>query len=510
MNELCLRELSEIIGGRLKLGSMPPLGGDLEPVGRIVADCRLVMPGDVFWSLPVSQHDGSRFAEEAYSRGAHGAVVAGRQLEPWAGKFSIEVEDTRWALWQLARWTRRRFTGTVIAVTGGVGKTTTRQMIDTVLRSRLYGSSDTIEHAAGIGAPLGMLDLDEGNDYGILELHAESRGETDSLAHLCIPHVGVITGSNNGHGFACGFKQTSVDVHAELLAALPSDGCLVLNGDDPWLRRMAGRTSVKKIWVGRGSHCDVVASRISNSNGELAFDVDGMRIRIPVWGRHHLVSALAAYAVGRLMNIATRDIASALSEFHSLPTRCEMVDAGGFTIINDTYHADAASMQAALGLLRDFESPGRRIVVCGELADANDRASQVHRQTGEQIVNHCGADMLVACGEFADDVVTAARDAGMPPSRSVACREPQEAARVVQAWLSPGDVVLVKGRREMSMQRVVEKLNRNADAPEERVATSVPPRKLPNHASLGVRTNIIEVPPFALALREADAALPPG
>lgn len=108
MIDLCIRDLVQIVGGRLRLGSPPPLGGPLEPIGRIVADSRQVVENDVFWGLVGPNHDGSRFAEDAFLRGALGAVVSGRRLEPWAGKFSLEVQDTHHALWRLARWIRER------------------------------------------------------------------------------------------------------------------------------------------------------------------------------------------------------------------------------------------------------------------------------------------------------------------------------------------------------------------------------------------------------------------
>jgi UDP-N-acetylmuramoyl-tripeptide--D-alanyl-D-alanine ligase len=504
MNDLCIRELAEIIGGRLRLGAMPPLGGELEPIGRVVADSREVMHGDLFWGMAGSRHDGSRFAEEAYIRGAAGAVVSGRRIEPWGGKFAVEVEDSKWALWQLARWMRRRFTGQVVAVAGSTGKTTTRLMIDAVLRSRLRGSAGTDSGNDHIRLPLSMLDLQCGNDYGLVELNAAQRGDIDSLAHLCCPHIGVLTGVGNEPIKGFGSPQERAQLLAELFAAVPDDGWVVLNGDDRWMRRIAERASARVICVGRSSHCDVTASQVRSSDGKLSFVVDGQRISVPVWGRHHLTASLSAYAVGRILELSPRQIAAALAGFRALPASCQVSVTEHFTLIDDTSHCEPLSMYAALDLLRDFSGDGRRVVVCGDMAMGAEDAGRSHRQLGDAVVARCGADVLVACGEHAADVVAAARDAGMPASRAFACPNWEQATAALQAALVPGDVLLIKARCKLATQRVVEALHLENGAAEK------VDRNQTSRAGRIACANLVEVPPFVPALRESGTTLPPG
>ena len=143
--QLTIGELHELLGGTLRMGAMPPCDGDATLVGRVAIDSRTIEPGDVFWGLRGPQFDGANFAEEAFVRGASGVVVSGRRVEPWAGRWSLEVNDSFEALWQLAAWSRRQFTASLVAVTGSVGKTTTRRMIDCVLGSRLAGTTSPQE-----------------------------------------------------------------------------------------------------------------------------------------------------------------------------------------------------------------------------------------------------------------------------------------------------------------------------------------------------------------------------
>ncbi len=184
---------------------------------------------------------------------------------------------------------------------------------------------------------------------------------------------------------------------------------------------------------------------------------------MPVWGRHYVTSILAAFAIGKSYGVASAQIAEALAEFEPLPMRCEVVELGGAKLINDSYNASPAAMRAALELLRDSDAAGRRIVVCGDMRELGDEAAQLHRELGTEIVTLCGADLLVACGDHASDVVAGAMAAGMPSERTVACRDPLDAVPHVRQTLTAGDVVLVKGSRAVALEQIVSALHCPAD-----------------------------------------------
>jgi UDP-N-acetylmuramoyl-tripeptide--D-alanyl-D-alanine ligase len=202
----------------------------------------------------------------------------------------------------------------------------------------------------------------------------------------------------------------------------------------------------------------VAAADVHWSQGRLTFRVADCEFCVPVWGRHHLTSALIAVAVGGLFGFQLEETAAALAHFDSVPMPCEVSEVRGATIIHDAHNASAPAMRAALELLRDFDAAGRRIVLLGDMADVGDDMLLLHRQLGNQIVTLCGADMLIACGDHAGDVVAAARAAGMPSRQAIACRTPEEAPPYLGQIILPGDVVLVKGARVLGMQHVVDAL----------------------------------------------------
>jgi UDP-N-acetylmuramoyl-tripeptide--D-alanyl-D-alanine ligase len=428
-----------------------------EPVGPVVIDSRQVESGDVFWGLTGDRCDGSGFANEAFGRGAAGVVV-NTPVETPEGRWALIVDDTLRALHAWAAWHRERFTGTVIGVTGSVGKTTTRQMIHTALSGKLRGTCSPRNYNNHIGLPLSMLQMEPDDDFAVLELGASGPGEIAELAALCRPTIGVITHVGDAHLGGFGSRQGIADAKAELLDALPHDGHAVL-GEDPWLKRLRNRSAAPTTMVGRGTDCDLIAKEVALGQGALSYIVRDISFEVPVWGRHHLTAALSAIAVGLRLGCTLEEMADALKDFDSLPMRCEVTQVRSATIINDTYNASPTSMLAALELLRDFDTRGRRIVVLGDMQELGDDAAAIHREIGGQTVSLSGADLLIACGEYAPYVVAGARAAGMPASHSLACRRPEETLRYLGQAILPGDVMLVKGSRALGMERIVEAMH---------------------------------------------------
>jgi UDP-N-acetylmuramoyl-tripeptide--D-alanyl-D-alanine ligase len=464
-----LFDLAHATGGRI-LPTRRIKDAAATALGRIVTDSRQIESDDVFWALSGPNYDGASFVHDAFRRGAQGAVVS----RPDAGLddgWLLNVDDTQRALEQWAKWKRRKFTGIVIAVTGSAGKTTTRQMIHTVLQSRLQGTASPRNYNNHWGVPLSMLTIEPQHDYAVLELGANHPGEIAMLAELCAPKVGVITQIGDAHldGFGC--RQGVAEAKTELLAALPSSGHAVL-ADDSWLRNLASRCTAPITWIGSGPQCNLRAMDIECGNGRLEFHVacrvgsgpsagrrgnkKPVRFSIPVWGRHHVNSALASVAVGRMLGFDLEEIAAALANYQAVPMRCEVSEIRGTTIINDSYNSNPTAMRAALELLREFEVSGRRIVICGDMAELGTQSIALHWQMGKDIVHVGGADLVIACGRFARHVTAGARSTGMIRSRAVPCDTLEDAMPYFGQVVMPGDVVLVKGSRFMAMERLIE------------------------------------------------------
>lgn len=455
MKPATVHDLVNTTGGRWRWNGH---GSDLTgmPLGPIQTDSRALEPGAVFWALPGPRYDGADFVREAVARGASG-VVTSRPAAPQGDCWVLCVDNSQAALWRWAAWHRRRFSGTLIAVTGSVGKTTTRQMIHTVLGSRLRGTCSPRNYNNHVGVPLSMLALRPEHDYAVLELGASGPGEIAALAALTAPRVGVITQVGDAHLGGFGSRRGIAEGKAELLAALPPHGLAVM-GSDPWLQRMASRSRAAVVWVGCGDDCGVKATELRSEEGQLRFRVGSCPFAVPIWGRHHLTAALAAVAVARSLGFDLEEIAAALARFEPLPLRCEVIQVRGATIINDTYNSSPTAVRAALELVRDMEASGRRIVVCGDMAELGDEAASLHRQIGAEVVRTARAHLLIACGRFARRMVEGAREAGLPASHSIPCPAPDDALPFLGQAVQPGDIVLVKGARVLAMERIVEAL----------------------------------------------------
>ncbi|MEI8373526.1 MAG: UDP-N-acetylmuramoyl-tripeptide--D-alanyl-D-alanine ligase [Planctomycetota bacterium] len=466
-----LHDLAQATGGRILPACRIP-DAALIALGRIVIDSRQVESDDIFWAIQEPNCDGACFIQEAFRRGAQGVVVSQFETEPDDG-WVLNVNNTQQALEQWARWKRRHFTGIVIAVTGSVGKTTTRQMIHTVLQSRLQGTASPRNYNNPWGVPLSMLTIEPQHDYAVLELAANRAGEIAMLAELCAPKVGVITQLEDAHICEFGSRQGLAETKAELLAALPSSGHAVL-ADDSWLRVLSSHCAAPITWVGSGPQCNLRAVNIECKQGRLEFHIacgevaapatgsrgskTPVRFSIPVWGRHSINAALASVAVGRMMGFDLEAIAAALTNYQAVPLRCEMIEIRGATIINDTYHSNPTAMRAALELLRDFDAAGRRIVVCGDMAELGTQSIALHWQIGKDIVQIGGAELVIACGQFARHVTAGARSTGLIRARAVPCDTLEDAMPYVGQAILPGDIVLVKGSRVMAMERLIENL----------------------------------------------------
>lgn len=422
---------------------------------RVRIDSREIEPGDVFWALPGRNAQGSDFAHDAYQRGAVGAVSQSATVFPPQGRWALAVENAQQALWQVAAEQRRRFAGRMIAVTGSVGKTTTREMIHAVLAPHFKGTASQRNYNNHLGVPLSLLACSPDDDYAVIEVAASACGEIARLAELSQPQIGVITRIGEAHLAGFGGREQLARSKAELLAALGADGLAVLNGDDEILRRLGRELKTEVVWFGKQADCQIVATDIRSGNGRLRLTIEQTHFNVPVWGRHHLTSVLAAVAVGRALGRSLAEIADALAEFQAPPMRCQVLDIHGAKVINDCYNASPTSMRAALDLLREFDAPGQRIVVCGDMRELGDEEAQWHRELGTEVVTRCGADLLVACGERAEEVVDAARRSGMPGERTFACPNALDALPRLHDWMHEGDVVLVKGSRAFGMERLI-------------------------------------------------------
>jgi UDP-N-acetylmuramoyl-tripeptide--D-alanyl-D-alanine ligase len=449
---LTTEELARAVGGRaIRKG---------RTVTGVSTDTRTLQPGDAFFALLPREGegaDGHEYVGSAAERGASTAVVC-RPVPECPGLGLVEVDDTLLALGRLGAMWRRRMPARVVAVTGSVGKTSTKGMIGAVLSRVARTVASERSYNNEIGVPLTLLELDRSHEFCVLEFAMRGSGEIRYLAEIAQPEVAVTTNIGMSHIGRLGTLAAIAAAKGEVLPLLPITGTAVLNRADAFFHELRGRTRARVLSFGLQDEADVRADEVEARGlqgttftcriGDAAADV---RLRIP--GAHFVENALAAAAAAHALGIALPAIAQGLSAYGGAEMRGLVIEApGGLSVIADCYNASPASVEVALRLLASTE--GRRVFVFGDMAELGDAGPEAHRHVGQQVADS-GVALLVTVGGLAEltGEVAAARGVEVTQVASAA-----EALKVLAGRLYAGDVVLVKGSRVMHLEDVVEGL----------------------------------------------------
>jgi len=459
MRRCTLAEVALYSGGRLVKGD-PDL-----PVDRLHTDTRTLLAGDCFVALQGDRFDGHAFVPQAKNHGAVAALVSHpinpSDLPDDLGL--VEVPDTLEALQRFAANYRQLLSVRTIGVTGSSGKTSTKELIASVLRTRFKTKATEGNLNNHIGVPLTLIRLDTDDEYGVVEMGMNHPGEIAPLARMTAPEIGVISSIGPAHIEFFENQAAIAMEKSELIAALPPEGLAVLNSDDEWSLRVAQRTRARVVWVGsrfnstwRAQDVRVAADGLSfllRHNGSAA------TVRLPVVNRVMINNALLAAAVGRECGLTMDEIARGLEAVQLPGARMQVVKAHGASIINDAYNANPDSMKAALLALSEFPGAGRRLAVLGSMGELGQHATELHRAVGEFAAQQDLAFLIVA-GPHAEAYAKGAMAAGLGHNQIVSALDAEEATVALKPLLREGDVVLVKGSRSARMERVVEGLAR--------------------------------------------------
>ncbi len=440
-------------------------------------DSRLVTDGVIFFALPGERTDGHRFLEAAAAAGATALVVSDElpaaRLDALTADRRvsvIRVEDPAAALRAVAAAYRDRFDPLVIGITGSLAKTSTKEQVAEVLEEDFVVLRNPANWNNEIGLPLTLLRLRPEHQVAVLEMGLYTSGEIALLARLARPSMGVVTAVRGVHLSRAGSIETIEAGKRELVEALPAEGWAILNADDPRVLRMAASTPARVLTYGFGEDADVRATDVRT------LGADGMRFKLhlpgsshevstPVLGRHGVHNALAAVAVASRAGMDAADIVRGLRRTFSMPHRSQLLTAGPWTILDDSYNASPDAVLAALGLLAEL--PGRHIAVLGEMLELGGDSDAEHRRVGEGAATL--ADRLVVVGDGAGGIADGAIAGGMDAGRVDRAADRDEALHLLLAELRDGDTVLVKASRGAALELLVEQLllaARTAGAPQ--------------------------------------------
>lgn len=446
MGKITLREAAQWCGGRVeeKYADRTFFGAS--------NDSRKIQPGELFVVLK-GERDGHDYIPAAMERGA-AAVLGSRQVGDYP---MILVEDTRKALGDIARQERLRLNMKVVAVTGSVGKSTTKEMIACVLDGTYRVGKTPANHNNDIGMPMALLAMPEDTEVAVLEMGMNHFREIAYLASIGRPDVAVITNIGTMHIEHLGSMQGILQAKLEILEGMQENGRIILNGDDQLLWNRHKLYPVHTRYFGiQNPECDVLGSDISQQDGILSFQVHSGSLTFPVElaleGEHYVPDALAAISVGLEMGVDAAKIQERLSRFRNMAGRQEILEIRGCTVIKDCYNAGPESMAAALNVLG--HKPGRHIAVLGDMLELGVCTQAEHYRIGRIAAEK--ADVLMAYGPNAPRVIGGAITGGMNDRCAKAYDDQKKLAEALSRIARPGDVILVKGSRGMHMERVLD------------------------------------------------------
>jgi UDP-N-acetylmuramoyl-tripeptide--D-alanyl-D-alanine ligase len=429
------------------------------PVTGISTDTRTIARGSLFVALRGERFDGRTFVAEAFARGAAAAVVAG---DFDTAKFPdlplLVVDDPLVALGELAGFHRQRFSIPVLAIGGSNGKTTTKEMVAAVLRTkyRVLCTQGNLNNQ--IGVPQTLFGLTGRHDVAVLELGTNHPGEIASLCGIARPTHALITNIGSEHLEFFGDLDGVAREEGALFEALAGTrgGTAIVNADDRRVTRLAARVRHKVMFgfSARGASLHGKKLRL-DARGNAAFEMQRSGTRRPVSialsfpGKHNAQNALAAAAAGVTFGVPARQIAEALHGFQPVSKRMETLVLGGVTVLNDSYNANPDSMAAAVATLAGVRTGGKRIAVLADMKELGQASADAHRRLGDQ-VSDAGIDCLLTYGDQARLLQEHSRVAF-----AVHYEQKNMLAEYLAELVAPGDVVLVKGSRGMAMEDVV-------------------------------------------------------
>jgi UDP-N-acetylmuramoyl-tripeptide--D-alanyl-D-alanine ligase len=429
-------------------------------VDRLCTDSRRVQSGDLFFALAGERFDGHDYLAEVAEKGVAAVVVDKDKLADRLPECAvIAVDDTRKALGRFAARYRKDFTQPIAAVGGSNGKTTTKELIASVLRQKFPVLWSDASFNNDIGVPLTLLRLEKAQQAAVLEVGTNHPGELAPLVKMIRPRYGILTSIGREHLEFFGDVAAVAEEEGSLAELLPADGKLFIKGDDEWTGRIVKRTraAVVRVGLAEANNWRAAAIRLDKQGAtfrvETAVPEFAGEFRINLLGRHQVVNALFAVAIGAEFGLSRAEIERGLAECQPPKMRLQLWEHNGVRVLDDAYNANADSVLAALQTLRDLPCKGRRVAVLGDMAELGAHSEAAHEEIG-RCAAELGVGQLFAVGKMAPVVARAARSAGL--NRVFEFPDVETAAAAVKRFVKTGDVLLLKASRAARLERVAE------------------------------------------------------
>ena len=453
MKKLSVKKIADFIGGTV-------IGEDCF-VTSVTTDSRKCGPQTMFVGIKGERADGNDFAEGFLKNGG-ACVVTQKDISVPDGRTAIRVADTKKALRDIAEYYRTTLNIEVVGVTGSVGKTSTKDMLASVLSTAFKTSATKGNYNNEIGVPLTVFDIEEDAEKAVIEMGMSNFGEISRLTKIAKPDAAVITNIGTAHIGNLGSRENILKAKLEILEGLSDGGLVILNGDDPYLWGARESIRQKTVFFGiENKEADLVGYEVSADGNSTKFfaDINGKKyeFKINVAGSHHVYNALAAVLCGLRFGMKISDISDGISNFRPTGMRQKEIETGGVKIIEDCYNASADSMKSSLETLKSMRAGGRIIAVLGDMLEQGSFAEENHRLVGKYAAEN-RVDALVTVGNDARFIAEDAAENGL--SEIYKFDKNKDAAEFLCSYLRKNDTVLLKASRGMALEEISEDIQK--------------------------------------------------
>ena len=459
MKDLSIKNILEVTKGKLLVGNEEYVCMSYSK------DTRTIKNGDCYIGIKGENFDGNLFWEKALENGASTVIVQNveiedKKLKKWADKNIIKVEDTLEALYKLARYKRSLYNIPVIAITGSVGKTSTKDIVANVVSKKYKTLKTEGNNNNNIGLPFTILRLQD-EEVLVLEMGMNHFGEISLLASIAKPNICIITNIGTSHIGNLGSRENILKAKLEILEGSKKKAVIINNDNDllhKWYEENKEKYNIKTYGIKEKS--DVMAKNIilkeQSSKFMCKINEKEKEIIVPVGGEHFVLNALCAITVGEVLEIEDNKIKEGIESFELTKKRMDIIDLeNGVKIVNDAYNASLESMKAALKVLSEFKEK-RKIAVLGDMFELGEFAEKLHKEVGKEVIKN-NIDILIACGENAKYVAKVAKEK-MNKEEVYYLENKEEIKSLLEKIVKNNDVILFKASNGMQFYKIAEEV----------------------------------------------------
>ena len=462
MLELTFEEVIQAMGATLV--GKPPENTHFFP--SVSIDTRTIQKDEAFFAIVGAHLDGHDFIEDALSKGASVVVASNLSAlpDPWNDRVLLVVKNTAAALQNLAHYTRSVWAGPLLAITGSMGKTTTRVFTATLLSQRFNVLQSPANYNNEFGVPLSLLQIQDQHEIAVLELGMNHPGEIRNLGRICLPNAALVTNVAPVHLEFFESVHEIAKAKAEILDTLEEGGVFFANADDFRVIEMAQSCQARTVSFGFDESADFRVTYFGfKSPFEMDFEIRTpdrfIRSSVPFAGKHLLYNVAAAVAVATLNGLSWKEIDAGLSLLRTLPRRGQLLSFENVTVWDESYNSNPVAARCLLDVIADLKGFARIILTLGDMLELGRDSSSLHYELGQR-VSQLSPDLLLTVGTDSEQIRAGATESGMPPASCIHFQTVDQAAEFLQKTLVSGDLLVLKGSRGVQLERIIDTIRR--------------------------------------------------